>query len=123
MTIQQRIKDEESESEHRLVVQKGVDAFFEKFDLSANEREDSLQYISNLLLDREDVITSVIYNSPLKGGEWDVRVGVTNFLQDFIEQMDEIVTELNRLSKQAKEERERIAPTKNREKRPRAGLD
>src|ERR1700692_3502576 len=105
MSVQQKISEQKVENERRHEIKQKVEAFCERFGLAVEEREQSLQYISDELDDHVNVVQAIAYQGPAKV---DVRAAVLMYLQEFADEMEEMASELTRLSRQVKNERETI---------------
>jgi hypothetical protein len=109
MNILQKIDHEKAESERRKTIKREVESFCERFELAVSERERSLQYIADMFDDRLNIVETVGYDGADFGSETDVRAAVLIYLDQFLEEMDEVISELARLSGQAKAEREKVS--------------
>jgi hypothetical protein len=109
MNIQQKINEENLKGERRKELRKEVEAFCERFDLAVKGRDDSIFYIWGLLDDHLSLVDAIACDDWAKV---DIRSAVLMYLEQFGSEMDEIASELMRLSKQVSDERAAIIAEK-----------
>ena len=107
MSLKWRIREHQEKVRQETVL--AIRQFCRKMELKVDERSDTIQFIADALNQRDPLaITVTLYLSGTDLAELDLSKEVAEYLAQFSQEMDGWAAEFTALSKQAKDELEKL---------------
>ena len=109
MSFKQKMREEKSEKEFRREMERAIRQFCWKMNLKAEKRFDTIQFIADVLREKDGLARTLARSSSAAGlTELDLYEVVAEYLAQFSQEMDELVAKFTVLSREAKDELEML---------------
>jgi hypothetical protein len=109
MSFKQKMREEKSEKEFRREMERAIRQFCWKMNLKAEKRFDTIQFIADVLREKDGLARTLARSSSAAGlTELDLYEVVAEYLAQFSQEMDELVAKFTALSREAKDELEML---------------
>ena len=103
MSPKQKMRKEKSEKEFRREMERAIRKFCWKMNLKAEKRFDTIQFIADVLREKDGLARTLARSSSAAGlTELDLYEVVAEYLAQFSQEMDELVAKFTALSRKPK---------------------